>query len=125
MNWAWSWEDADSAELSWADHEDAWESTDEPTTYTITKLHAASWNISGLEVGTRWYVRVRLIKTVGDDQSYGAYSDIRSILLSSAPVTPVLDISSGVITIDGQATASWTYSSTDGSDQSFAEISDL
>lgn len=125
VTWAWSWEDADSAELSWADHEDAWESTDEPTTYTITKLHAASWNISGLEIGKTWYVRVRLIKTSGDNQIFGAYSDTKSLLLSSAPVTPVLNISDGVMRNDGQVTVSWNYSSTDGSEQSFAEVAEV
>ena len=30
VKWNWEWEEADAAELSWADHSDAWESTDEP-----------------------------------------------------------------------------------------------
>ena len=122
VTWDWSWDEADSAELSWADHPDAWESTDEPSTYTITKLHAAAWNISGLETGKTWYVRVRLISTTGDTVAYGAYSAIHEIDLSSAPLAPVLVLSDSVITEEGELTASWSYSTTDGTSQAFAEI---
>lgn len=122
MSWNWSWSGADSAELSWADHEDAWESTDEPDTYTITKAHASAWNISGLATGIKWYFRVRLIATSGDTKTYGAYSDMVEIDLASAPTAPVLTLSDAVITEDGQITAAWSYSTTDGTSQAFAEI---
>lgn len=121
----WSWKDATSAEISWADHEDAWESTDEPSRYTINSIHASRWNISGLETGVKWYVRVRLISGSGDSATYGAYSDIQSIDLSSAPAIPVLALSDGVITEDGSVTASWSYSSTDGTMQAYAEVAEV
>ena len=122
VTWNWSWDEADSAELSWSDHEDAWESTDEPQTYTITKLHAAAWNISGLETGKTWYVRVRLLATSEEGTSYGAYSDMQEIDLSSAPLIPVLTLSDSVITQGGDVTASWSYATTDGTSQVMAEI---
>lgn len=122
VTWDWSWAEADSAELSWADHDDAWESTEEPNTYTITKLHAGAWNISGLETGVTWYVRVRLLTTIGDSVSYGAYSEIKKIDLSSAPLAPMLTLSSGVVTEDGEITASWSYSTTDGTKQAHATL---
>lgn len=122
VTWDWSWSAADSAELSWADHADAWESTDEPSTYTITRLHAAAWNISGLETGQIWYVRVRLIATTEQGTTYGAYSAIQEIDLSSAPLAPVLTLSDDVITEDGSVTASWVYSTTDDTPQILAEI---
>lgn len=125
VTWDWTWEEADSAELSWADHEDAWESTDEPETFEITKLYTAAWNISGLLTGKTWFVRVRLLSYAGDAISYGAYSNIVSIDLSSAPLVPVLTLSDGVITESGQVTASWTYSTTDGTPQAFAEIAEV
>lgn len=122
VTWNWSWSAADSAELSWADHADAWESTDEPSTYTITKLHAAAWNISGLSTGQTWYVRVRLIATTEQGATYGAYSDMQEIDLSSAPLVPVLSLSDSVITDEGSVTASWTYATTDTTPQVMAEI---
>lgn len=125
VTWDWSWSDADSAELSWSDHEDAWESTNEPTVYLISKRHASAWNISGLETGKRWYVRVRLIDTTGDASIYGAYSDIVEVNLSSAPLVPVITLSDSVITEDGQVTASWVYSTTDGTGQAGAVIAEV
>lgn len=121
----WSWKDALNAELSWADHADAWESTDEPDTYVINNTHKGAWNISGLETGKTWYVRVRLSTGTGEGVNYGAYSDIVSIDLSSAPSIPVMELSSGVITEDGSVTASWGYASGDGTAQAFAEVAEV
>lgn len=120
--WDWSWKDADTAELSWADHSDAWESTDEPSNYEVGNTNAAQWNISGLETGKKWYVRVRLKRTTGDTETTGPWSDIVEIDLASAPVTPSLVLSDSVITVDGEVTASWGYSTTDGTAQAQAEI---
>ena len=122
VTWDWSWRNANRAELSWADHEDAWESTDEPDKYEITNLSTARWNISGLATGQRWYIRVRLINAVGDDYTYGAYSETVTVDLASAPSIPVLVLSESVITQDDSVTASWVYSTTDGTLQAYAEI---
>ena len=122
VTWDWSWRDAKSAILSWADHEDAWESTDEPEMYTINNTHAGEWNISGLETGKRWYFRVRLVKGNGESSVYGSWSALVSIDLSSAPSVPVLTLSQSVIPAGGNMTAYWTYVSGDGTGQAYAEI---
>ena len=121
----WAWNLATSAELSWSDHDDAWESTDEPDTYTINNTHASAWNISGLETGKVWYVRVRLASGDGDSQTFGAYSTIASIDLSSAPSIPILTLSSAVITEGGSVVASWAFTSTDGTGQASAEVAEV
>lgn len=123
--WDWAWNEATSAELSWADHEDAWESTDEPDTYTVNNTHASAWNISGLETGKVWYVRVRLASGSGDSETFGTYSDIASIDLSSAPSVPILTLSSAVITEGGSVSASWAFTSTDGTGQASAEVAEV
>lgn len=122
ITWDWTWGDANSAEISWSDHEDAWESTDKPETFKISQLHAARWNISGLETGITWYIRVRLVNETADVTTNGPWSDMVSIDLSSAPTTPTLYLSRGVIPQDGSVTASWAYSTTDGTAQAYAEI---
>lgn len=122
--WNWSWSTATFAELSWADHEDAWESTEEPDTYIVNSTHASAWNISGLDTGVTWYVRVRL-GTGTDTITYGAYSDTVSIDLSSAPTIPVLALSNSVITEDGVVTAAWSFVSSDGTAQAFAEVAEV
>lgn len=125
VTWDWTWEDATQAELSWADHEDAWESTDEPSTYMVSKVKTAAWNISGLETGKVWYIRVRLISGVEDDLSYGSYSAIKPVDLRSAPVIPALNLSENAITENGSTIATWTYSTSDGSEQASAEIAEV
>ena len=124
VTWDWSWESATSAEISWADHADAWESTDEPETYLISKMHASKWNISGLETGKIWYVRVRLLIKGEQTATYGPWSDIDQgmIDLSSAPNKPLLMLSDAVIPQDGQVTASWVYTTTDNTPQAYAEV---
>ena len=124
VTWDWTWDSATGAEIAWADHADAWESTEEPSSYTVGNINASAWNISGLETGITWYVRMRYITGTGDDITYGPWSNIQEIDLSSAPAVPVLMLSQGVITADGSVTASWVYSTTDGSTQAFAEIAE-
>lgn len=122
VTWDWTWTEAKSAVISWSDHEDAWESTDEPSEYSINNTHAGEWNVSGLETGKRWYFRVRLVKGVGDNASYGAWSKMATIDLSSAPSVPTLSLSASVIPEGGSISAFWSYVSTDGTRQAYAEI---
>ncbi|OLR55033.1 hypothetical protein BHK98_02500 [Hornefia porci] len=120
--WDWTWREAQSTVLSWADHEDAWESTSEPETYTISNTHAGEWNVSGLETGKRWYFRVRLAKGYGENLVYGAWSKVAMIDLSSAPSIPTLMLSKSIIPSDGSITCFWSYVSGDGTGQAYAEV---
>lgn len=130
VSWDWSWKYANTAELSWADHEDAWESTDEPSMYRIDGTHVPNWNIAGLEAGVKWYIRVRLIKVnnVDDTETAGPWSKLELgeghsfIDLASAPNIPMLDIPSFVTTSQKEFTATWQYNSTDGYPQDYAEV---
>ena len=125
LTWDWSWSAADKAELSWSTNPNAWESTDEPSTYILTNLHAAQWRVSGLSSGELWYFRIRLITSGSDGDTYGPYSATVSCDLSSAPSIPVLELSEGVIPGEGSVTASWAYLSTDGTQQAFAEVCEV
>lgn len=125
VTWDWAWESADIAELSWSDHEDAWESTDQPEVYRIQNTHAAKWSIYGLATGTTWYIRVRLIKMNGDIENAGPWSSITNestLDMSSAPNAPALTLSKRSTTHDSAFTVSWEYSSTDGTDQKDAVL---
>lgn len=122
LTWGWSWQDANLAEISWSDNPNAWESTDEPSTYTLSNLNTAKWRVSGLAVGKTWYFRVRLAQEIADETTYGPYSDTAVIDLSSAPNKPVLTLTDPVIQLGDAWTASWNYVSTDGTEQAFAEM---
>lgn len=128
VTWDWAWEIADRAEVSWSDHEDAWESTDEPATFIVSKMKASALNISGLETGIKWWVRVRLIAGLEDDATYGAYADANGgvpVNLASAPAIPAVEVSEPVITVDGTTTVSWGYVTTDGTEQLAATIAEI
>ena len=122
--WDWSWEDSNSAVISWADHPDAWESTAEPSEYTVSNVHASEWTIAGLETGERWYIRVRLVNSTGDNTIYGPWSEMAVIDLSSAPSIPSLALSSGIIPVGGSVSAYWAFVSNDGTGQACAEITE-
>ena len=122
MTWNWSWRTANRAEISWSENPNAWESTDEPSTYTVTNIHAAKWRVSGLTVGKKYYFRIRLARETADGITYGPYSGRKVVDLSSPPDVPVLSLSKAVVPKRGKFAAVWTYSSTDGSRQAYAEI---
>lgn len=123
VNWNWNWKDANIAEISWATHEDAWESTDEPQTYSVSNVHASRWKISNLEAG-EWYVRMRLLKSTDTVTVYGTYANAAPfpIKVSSAPTTPTLTLLPDTITLEDSTTATWAYEAADGSKQAEAEL---
>lgn len=125
ISWTKTWASANCAELTWADHSDAWESTDEPSSYTITKPNATSWNISNLETGIEWFARVRLGRTVDGETTWSQESVIVSTKLASAPVIPVLQLSDDVITARGTVDASWVYVTSDGTGQGSATLAEV
>lgn len=124
VKWVWQWQNATEAEISWSEKRNAWASTDEPSTYRVTNTTQSSFDIGGLNPGTVYYIRVRLLKVTGDDITYGPYSDIIPYYLAAAPAIPVLDMSSDLIKPGETATASWTYVSMDGTEQAYAELAE-
>lgn len=124
VNWDWPWKTANVAELSWSKNPDAWESTQEPSKYEITNSKPASWVISDMEAGTNWYIRVRLGVTTDTGTNYGPYGNATPwpLPLTSYPATPLISASKKVITVDGETTISWVYSSADGTPQRSAVL---
>lgn len=120
--WEWSWTGATSAEIAWAEHEDAWESTDEPSTYEVTDTHVTSWIVAGLETGKTWHFRVRLLLDDDNDEIAGPWSPVYSYNLSGVPDRPALTLSKNVINEGDTVTARWAYSATAGQEQAYAEI---
>ena len=123
VSWQNNWTDAEGIELSWAESPYAWESTDQPETFSIDNPFLNSWRIAGLETGKAWYVRVRaFVENDSNVKSYSPFSPTASINLSSAPSIPTLALSRGVVPIGESVTASWNFASTDGTPQEEARI---
>lgn len=120
VSWQIPWSDAEGAEISWADHDDAWESTSQPDSFVIDQ-RATWWNVADLAPGNVYYFRVRLKDT---SDTFSPYSPIVSLSLASAPGKPVLT-SSAIAVQPGEAfQLAWTYESTDTTDQATAIIYD-
>lgn len=122
VGWEWSWAEALSAEISWSEYPEAWESTNEPSSYTVENKQVTSWVVADLEVGKTWYFRVRLIGEDGDNTVEGPWSQTVAYNLSSVPDRPALSLSKSVINEGGSVTARWAYSATGDTEQAYAEI---
>ena len=120
VTWPWTWADATAAEISWADHDDAWESTDGPKTYAIDDI-VKSWVVAGLDVG-KWYFRVRLKGLIDSDEVTGPWSAIYDFDLSGIPGRPSLILNKSIINADQPVTARWAYITSDDTRQQYAEI---
>lgn len=121
ISWKWTWTEANGVEISWANHDDAWESTDGPSTYSIENQRVTSWNITGLDLG-KWYFRLRLYKVDGDAVTYGTYSDIKDYTLYSTPDTPLLQVVPSDVAPDGKVTCYWSFTAKEGDEQIQASI---
>lgn len=117
VSWNWSWATANAAEISWSDDKNAWQSTTGFNSYKLDDKQT-KWYIPGLEMGKKWYVRVRLM----EDEEVSPWSSIVTIDLATTPITPRVTLSEGRIAISGSFTISWTYGSRDGTGQTYAEI---
>ena len=120
ISWTIPWTDAEGAEISWADHDDAWESTKGPETYAIDQ-RATWWNVADLTPGLIYYFRVRLKDT---SDTYSPYSKIVSLSFASAPGKPVLSSSAVAVQPGESFQLAWTYETTDTTDQALAVIYD-
>lgn len=120
VSWEIPWTDAEGAEISWADHDDAWESTKEPERYAIDQ-RATWWNVAELAQGVNYYFRVRLKDT---SDTYSPYSSMVSLSFASAPGKPVLTSSAVAIQPGESFQLAWTYESTDTTEQALAIIYD-
>lgn len=108
LSWDWSWKNADAVTVSWADHEDAWISTDAPTTYDIDTKET-TWHIGSLESSKTYYFRVRLRDTSGDEEVLSPWSDTVSVSLSETPTTPTLATTESYLSMDDTVICSVGY----------------
>lgn len=122
LSWGWSWGAATRAEISWADSEYSWESTNEPTKYELEDGKTTSWIVAGLEPDKAWFFRVRLIDGSGDNDVVGPWSEIVSYGSSSTVNRPVLRLSKNVINEGDTVVARWVFATSGSATQDYAEI---
>lgn len=122
VDWDWTWQDANAAEVSWSTRPTAWNSNGGPETYKVSATGPAHLYITGLEEGKTYYIRVRLLAEEDGETTYSEYSDIVQVYMATAPVIPTLDLSAYSINEGDEITASWIYTSMDGTPQAYAKI---
>lgn len=124
VSWKTSWTGATGAEISWSDHEDAWNSNEGPNTATVTTLESnPSFNIRGLTAGN-WYIQIRATKDGGTTYSPYERASQWPFKYSSTPDTTQVSLAPDHISV-GQAntiTASWAYKNSDDSTQKSATL---
>ena len=125
VKWQWEWGDADGAEVSWSDYENAWDSTQEPETHIVKKIRQSQLYITDLEAGIDWYVRVRYYKGEEGEETYSPYSAQKTIRLTTVPTVPQLTLSPTTIAQSGSVEASWVYVASEDDEQQSAQVVEI
>lgn len=125
VKWQWEWGDADGAEVSWSDYENAWDSTQEPETHIVKKIRQSQLYITDLEAGIDWYVRVRYFKGEEGEETYSLYSAQQTIRLTTVPTVPQLTLSPTTIAQSGSVEASWVYVASEDDEQQSAQVVEI
>ena len=135
---AWNPDDSNRTQISWSEYEDAWESTEQPSTCDVTWLDSGGWTdpststtyeyvatvtIRGLDEGKEYYVRSRRGLVDGDVESWGSWCPAPSYPVSTAlaPSDVVLTVPA-VVERGSGIDCSWTF---DGGEQTAWEIAYL
>lgn len=132
MRLAWDADDSNAVEVAWSEYEDAWESTEQPSTYVVDWEDdtpetgydgSASLTIRGLEEGKSYYIRARRAQT--EDETHGpwCYPSAASYptTVSGDPLDVQLTAPAGIARGEGMD-VSWTHS---GAEQTAWNVSDV
>lgn len=78
VTWDMNWDSAAGTEISWANHDDAWYATNEPTVYKMDKSRGSKLNINELDFSVPWYIRARFYtqSSGSSGEVNGPYTDI-------------------------------------------------
>lgn len=124
LMWNCPWEKANGIDISWADHSDAWESTEEPEKYSISQK-VTHWNVGGLDEDSTYYFRVRASYTESNSSLTSAWSNTAILSLASIPSVPTLAAAESIITDTSTEIAlTCGYSGTSGATAEIAEMQD-
>lgn len=123
-------DDATGTELSWSTDEDAWISTDLPSTYEFTRddgphesyESSATVVIKGLTNGEAYYVRARRYLESDSGTSFGEYGSIAAVIPTESPTSVVLAAPAYIAEGDSLP-LTWTYD-TDAVQRSWQAVTD-
>lgn len=119
LGFQWLTDESTGTEVSWSDDPNAWQSTDEPDTFLVTRTDGTrtsggrTYNyavlyVAGLTEGTTYYFRVRRYKNTDDDPIYGPYCQQREVTPYKSPEAVTL-VAPAFVRRGGVASFSWSY----------------
>ena len=134
---AWNSDSSNTTQITWSEHEDAWESTEQPNSCDVTWEDATPWKdesvtpniqyqhsatvtIRGLEEATEYYIRARRAFIDDENPGYGDWCPAPSYPVSTAtaPEDVVLTVPA-VVERGSGIDCSWTFN---GSEQTAWEM---
>ena len=137
---AWGTDDSNSTQITWSEHEDAWESTEQPSSCDITWQDNSGWTddsvtpsvdyeyaatvtIYGLEEAKDYYIRARRGLVSGDTETWGPWCPAPKYPISTAiaPSDVILTVPA-VVERGSGIDCAWTFS---GSEQTAWEVAYL
>jgi len=113
-------DDSTGTELTWSDQEDAWKSTEDPSSYNftwsdgqkvvgMTTYHdSATITIKNLEEATQYFIKARRYLD-GEPTTYSDYSNIETCVTSETPPAVVASCP-GIIPIGSALPVYWVFS---------------
>lgn len=129
----WNDDDSNGTEISWSEHGDAWQSTEQPSTYNVPdtwqdvdergqpdsqvqgKYHSASLVIRGLSEGVAYYVKARRYFNNNDQityaDSYATTSESTYPITIATALKKVYLMAPQYVSRGEGARVSWTYDS--------------
>jgi len=119
---AWNNDSSTTTQISWSQHEDAWESTEQPTIFDVDwedstaatgYNHSATITIRGLDEGVACYVRARRAKITDSITEYGAWCNPAAAYYPVYPVIAPTDVTlfcDAAVERGKGVDCRWTYS---------------
>ena len=113
------WPVAQSAEtydLEWATSADDFDVTSDTT--VVNGIGQNSWELTGLESGSDYYVRVRSVNDVGSS----SWTKPSGVTIGTVPGAPTTWSSTTTAMVGEDVSLRWAHSPTDGSDETYAQV---
>lgn len=85
---------------------------------SVRDIENTHWIVTGLEGGQEYFFRVRAVNKQGES----SWSDIKSVVVGSAPAAPTTWSSTTTAVIGEPVTLYWVHNSEDGSSQTYADL---
>lgn len=115
LEWSKS-EVADTYDIEYANKKGSFDNSDE--TQTKTGIEFTHFELTGLDAGKEYFLRVRAT----NDKGSSDWSDIKSVIIGTKPAPPTTWSSTTTAVTSEPLSLYWVHNAEDGSSQKFAEL---